>query len=269
MQRPKADNFTAISRTYNQVTGGATRDVGKFILSIAPKIDKSSHILDNACGTGIVSEEIRSIHKEAPIQAIDFSSGMIEVVRGLSEENNWESFDAKEMNGQELEFPDETFTHSISNFGIFMFPDSRKGLSEARRTLKTGGWIVVTSWSLVGWYQPLYAAFNRFKPNCNLFIPPKFPLWNTKQVAFNTLSEAGFKNVETLEYNTFAKQKNIETHVTLMTSSLKKQLMKDWPLTDISEFEAILRDEFEKVVEVDEEGNYAIKMNSLVSHGIK
>ena len=50
------------------------------------------------------------------------------------------------MSGQDLKFGDSTFDVSVTNFGIFFFPDPVAGASEIRRTLKEGGMAVVTCW---------------------------------------------------------------------------------------------------------------------------
>ena len=50
------------------------------------------------------------------------------------------------MSGQDLKFDDSTFDASVTNFGIFFFPDPVAGTREIRRTLKEGGMAVVTCW---------------------------------------------------------------------------------------------------------------------------
>jgi hypothetical protein len=49
--------FDKASEVYERMTGGCTREVAKFLLTLDPQVNSSSLILDNACGTGLVTEE--------------------------------------------------------------------------------------------------------------------------------------------------------------------------------------------------------------------
>jgi ubiquinone/menaquinone biosynthesis C-methylase UbiE len=49
---------------------------------------------------------------------------------------------------QKMEFGDETFTHALCTFGIFIIPN---GLAEMYRVTKPGGFVGVTSWVKFQW----------------------------------------------------------------------------------------------------------------------
>jgi ubiquinone/menaquinone biosynthesis C-methylase UbiE len=53
------------------------------------------------------------------------------------------------MDGQALEFGDNTFDFAYSIFGLMFFPDRLKGFREMHRTLRPGGRAAVTSWAPV------------------------------------------------------------------------------------------------------------------------
>jgi SAM-dependent methyltransferase len=50
------------------------------------------------------------------------------------------------MDGQALDLPDAGFDAVFSIFGVFMFPDWRKGLAEMARVTRPGGYGVVAVW---------------------------------------------------------------------------------------------------------------------------
>jgi len=50
------------------------------------------------------------------------------------------------MDGQALDLPDASFDAVFSFFGVFMFPDWRKGLAEMARVTRPGGFGVVAVW---------------------------------------------------------------------------------------------------------------------------
>eukprot|EP01117_Protostelium_nocturnum_P008682 TRINITY_DN3114_c0_g2_i1.p1 TRINITY_DN3114_c0_g2~~TRINITY_DN3114_c0_g2_i1.p1 ORF type:complete len:228 (-),score=75.61 TRINITY_DN3114_c0_g2_i1:41-724(-) len=105
-------------------------------------------LLDNACGSGIIAEEILKINPNVKIVCTDFSDGMVSMVKRKIEKNGWKNVEAEVQNAQDLKFPDNTFDVSVINFGI-MFSDEDPALSHIFRTLKPGGTAVVTTWSEV------------------------------------------------------------------------------------------------------------------------
>ena len=115
-------------------------------------------ILDNAYGPGIVTGEIR---KNLPpsnipqIHAVDFSPRMIDELRHKAEFEKWTHVNAAVMDAENLTFEDDKFSHSITNFGIFLFLDPVKAAAEIYRTLQPGDVAVVTSWSKLGWLDLL------------------------------------------------------------------------------------------------------------------
>src|SRR5688572_8729460 len=60
------------SSPYERMSGGCTRIVAaEMISSVSPPIDSSSYILDNACGPGIITEQVKLLHPDAKIMATD------------------------------------------------------------------------------------------------------------------------------------------------------------------------------------------------------
>jgi ubiquinone/menaquinone biosynthesis C-methylase UbiE len=86
-------------------------------------------------------------YPSAQIRCVDASPGMIDIMHAEIRSNGWAgNVSAAVMSGQDLRFGDSTFDASVTNFGIFFFPDPAAGVSEIRRTLKGGGMAVVTCW---------------------------------------------------------------------------------------------------------------------------
>ncbi|KAL0489526.1 demethylmenaquinone methyltransferase [Acrasis kona] len=264
------DTFTNLAKKYNKHTGGATREVGRFTVSIAPTLSTSSVVLDNACGTGIIAEEVMKICQGATVHAVDFSEGMVEVAKGVVSENNWSSVTVQKMDGHNLAFEDNTFTHSISNFGLFLFPDSVKGLQEAKRTLKPDGWIAVTSWFVVGWYPVAQTSLKRAK-DIHFEMPPLFSNWNTKEAASQQLLKAGFRNVQSEECKAYLRFQTIDEHVESISTFLPNMVpaLKSWSTEEQSAFKVVLKEELEKAVARDENNNYTLPMFAYVTHGVK
>jgi ubiquinone/menaquinone biosynthesis C-methylase UbiE len=109
-------------------------------------------ILDIGTGYGILPQTLLSNVECRQcidrIVGIDNSSEMIQKALLFKEKMNFSDLvEYKLMDGEDLKFPDETFDVVFSLMGINFFHNVVKGLSEAYRVLKKGGYIVICSWT--------------------------------------------------------------------------------------------------------------------------
>lgn len=175
--------FNLSAPTYESSTGGCTRELARYAISLLPDITADSHILDNACGNGIVGQELiyRAQHanQSVPrITSIDGSENMVGLAQDSlkklvsTESERKEKLAFGVMPGEKLGFADTMFTHSITNLGILFFSDGRVGVREIYRTLKPGGTAVVTTWGELGYIRTIQAAQKVCMPNAPLFRVP-------------------------------------------------------------------------------------------------
>ncbi|MCJ1354103.1 MAG: hypothetical protein MMC33_004090 [Icmadophila ericetorum] len=190
--------FKTRADTYEKRTGSATRAVMKHLVSVLPPPPTDAVVLDNACGTGFVTDELLKAFPDSnlKIHAVDVSEGMINIMKALVEQKGWEkNVEAKVMNGQQLEFPENTFDLSITNFGIFFFPGPAAGVKEIYRTLKPKGTAVVTCWKVIG----LVPIFYEVQKIVNPAKPIKLETlekWMDKETLVQTMGQGGFRLVE-------------------------------------------------------------------------
>ncbi|PXW78014.1 methyltransferase family protein [Blastomonas natatoria] len=100
----------------------------------------ASRVLDIAAGTGALA--LAAARTGAQVLATDFSPGMVARIAAKQVPN----IEAQVMDGQALDLPDASFDAVFSFFGVFMFPDWRKGLAEMARVTRPGGYGVVAVW---------------------------------------------------------------------------------------------------------------------------
>lgn len=94
-------------------------------------------MLDNVCGTAAVTDEVLKRFPSAMNYAVDSSLGMTDIAKSTIEGKGWTGrVETGVMDGQKLTFGEEMFDISVTNFGIFFFPDPESGAREVRRTLK-------------------------------------------------------------------------------------------------------------------------------------
>lgn len=105
---------------------------------------RGERVLDVAAGTG--GAALAMAAAGARVTAVDGSPGMIERIRRRAKAAHV-GVDARLMDGQALDCPDVAFDAALSVFGVILFPDAAKGLSEMRRVVRPGGRIAVVTWT--------------------------------------------------------------------------------------------------------------------------
>lgn len=104
------------------------------------ELTPESRVLDIAAGTGALA--LAAARTGARVLATDFSPGMVARIAAAALPN----VEAEVMDGQALALPDASFDAVFSIFGVIMFPDWRRGLSEMARVTRPGGRGVVATW---------------------------------------------------------------------------------------------------------------------------
>ncbi len=121
------------------------------LLRLSPPITESSYILDNACGSGIVTEEVKLQHSGARIMATDLSSEMINEVKQRIQAGSWNNVETETLDVRNLSsIQDNTFTHVFTNLGLPVPGDltsSFKVTAEIFRVLKPGGVALISTWA--------------------------------------------------------------------------------------------------------------------------
>ncbi|KAI1809374.1 S-adenosyl-L-methionine-dependent methyltransferase [Poronia punctata] len=146
---------------YEKLVGETSSRLAATALSKLPPstFEPTSHILDSACGPGVVSKLLLSpppdylsvpglpVKPPPQVTGIDISESMIEQYRTNKSALGWETADYYTQDSQDLSrFPDGVFDAIVMNLGIFALPDAHAGAREMHRVLKPGGHAVVTTW---------------------------------------------------------------------------------------------------------------------------
>jgi SAM-dependent methyltransferase len=128
--------------TYEQCLGTLSRQLAPRVVTAA-RLRPGQHVLDIACGTGIVSRVAAALVGPAGhVTATDVSAAMIDQAReNLGSLNNI-SFGLE--NAQALTFPDGSFDAVTCGLGIMFFPDPARAVTEFYRVLKGGGHAAVS-----------------------------------------------------------------------------------------------------------------------------
>ena len=133
------DHWDTAAQHYERTAHPFTTKYAEAALARVP-LAPGARVLDVAAGTGALA--LAAAKAGAQVLATDFSPGMVARIAAVDLPN----VDAKVMDGQALTLPDGDFDAVFSIFGVIMFPNWRKGLSEMARVARPGGYGVVATW---------------------------------------------------------------------------------------------------------------------------
>ncbi|MBE0613281.1 MAG: class I SAM-dependent methyltransferase [Burkholderiales bacterium] len=170
-------------------------------------------VLDVACGPGTLSLLIQREARE--VHAIDFAPGMLACFDREIARRGIANITTYRMDGQNLEFADDSFDWAFSIFGLMFFPDRQRGFREMLRTLRPGGRAAVTAWAPVSDSTAMQAMFGAM------------------QAAFPRRPEADSAKVLTLEDpGNFRREMQQAGFVDVSITPFDG----DWPVADVEVF---------------------------------
>lgn len=187
--------FASIIAVYEHRVGHSCRAVASHIPALLPPMPSTPVILDNACGTGAVTEEFLKVLPSARIHAADVTPPMVQAMQAIvaaKPELQKGVVEVEVMDGQALRYRNDFFDVSVMNFGIFFFPDPVVGVGEVYRTLKRGGTAVFTLWKEFGFKPVLWEVQRRVKPGDPLTELPLMEPWCDGTLLRQALREGGF-----------------------------------------------------------------------------
>lgn len=160
-------------------------------------------ILDVACGTGKLLENIIQNNPDGKNVGIDLSPAMLQKAEKRLNKLNQPNLELQEGNAMNLEFPDNYFDTLVNNYMVDLLPEDtfQKIADEFFRVLKPGGVLVMSTFSFgtKGIHKFWYWLAKRF---------PKL-LTGCRPVSFEPyLIRAGFQIKDKMEVsqNTFPSQ---------------------------------------------------------------
>lgn len=97
-------------------------------------------ILFVGIGTG---EDLRFIPEGISVTGIDITNEMLDIARRKARELGLKEAKIINMDGQNLDFEEDTFDYAVLNLILSVIPNANKALKEAYRVLKPGGKIAI------------------------------------------------------------------------------------------------------------------------------
>jgi SAM-dependent methyltransferase len=116
------------------------------------EIQEGSHVLDVACGTGVLARSaLARVGANGRVVGADPAPGMLAAAKEIEPAIDWLLCSA-----EALDVDDEMFDSVVSQFGMMFFEDRQKSAEEMFRALKPGGSLAIAVWRSVD-HNPAYA----------------------------------------------------------------------------------------------------------------
>jgi len=163
-------------------------------------LKESDHLLDIACGTGIVARTAKgSITNKIKITGCDMNEGMLKVAEEIDSEINW-----VKANAENLPFNDDSFEKISCQFGFMFFGNQVEALSEMERVKRKNGKIIIGIWDSIeaneGYFDLLQIIENIGGQNLGSILRSPFNLGDKNEIdKIIKLSKISNYKIETIK----------------------------------------------------------------------
>ncbi|KAJ5554933.1 hypothetical protein N7461_003403 [Penicillium sp. DV-2018c] len=132
--------------------------------------DQPLVILDNACGTGVVSSVLNikvneTAKKRWKLTCGDIAPAVLAYTEQRMQEEGWVNAETKVLDAQKPDLPSDSYTHIFSSFVYMALPESIRALDETVRMLQPGGTIAFSTWIEPGWVSVARRAIESMPGN--------------------------------------------------------------------------------------------------------
>lgn len=235
--------WDAVAPTYAQDVAQWTAYAEEALRLVPAKA--SDRVLDVACGPGTAT--FVAAARASRVDAVDFSSGMIDELRARAARDGVTNIEAAVMDAQSLAFPDATFDLAFCLFAFFFFPDRARAFQEMRRVLRPGGRAVVVTWGPIERRPVMKLVFEAVAEALpDLPRPAKGDLQQPAECV-REMTDAGFRDVEAHVFSASMHFARAEQYLETMLRSgapfavLKKKLGEEaWKAATARMLEALV-----------------------------
>jgi ubiquinone/menaquinone biosynthesis C-methylase UbiE len=164
-------------------------------------INKGDAVLDVACGTGVVTNEIQQkIGKSGYVVGVDTSSTAIKIAKKWNDKKS--NVDFVNTDAEKFNFS-KKFDIVTCQYALFFFPSAQKALKNMKNSLKKSGNIGISvhgSKESVPFFSSIIDSVTKYIPD---YVPPGSPdldRFGTKSALKKEVSKAGFSKITVKDY---------------------------------------------------------------------
>ncbi|KAF7513138.1 hypothetical protein GJ744_010534 [Endocarpon pusillum] len=162
--------------------------------------NSSSAVLDDGCGLGTVTAEVKKSFPDLSVLAIDSAAGMLEAVNRKAKKHDWKNVTTRLLDGGNLHgVSSNTITHAFACTYIDLAHNATACIKELQRVIAPGGILGMNTWA-----DPIHPSISTPWTKACQQVYPEFkaplvtsPKWSTADQIKDNLEKAGFKDVQT------------------------------------------------------------------------
>ena len=214
-------------KRWASVNKGPFQSTKKLVESV--NINNGDAVLDVACGTGVVTNEIqKKIGKSGYVVGVDTSTTAIKIAKkwnGEKDNVNFINTDAEKFSFS------KKFDIITCQYALFFFPNAQKALKNMKNSLKKSGNIGISvhgSNDKVPYFSSIIDSVTKYIPD---YIPPGSPdldRFGTKSALKKEVRKAGFSKIKVTEFIFHYSPGNFEdywkTYLKYIAKPLKEKL---------------------------------------------
>lgn len=170
------------------------RPAQNLLLDLA-SLQLGEHVLDVACGTGLVSfQALKKIGDQGRLVGTDISDKMVEISSSTAIFKKERRAQFEWMDAEDLQLENNSFDVALCSLGLMYMSNPKKALEEMHRVLKPGGRAVAAVWGprdKCGWSEIFEIVDQRVSSDiCPMF----FNLGNPHMLELH-FNAAGFRHI--------------------------------------------------------------------------
>ena len=172
MNTPLEHDYAPGCDLYDRFLGSALFE--PYAIDLASRVADLTEgsVLEMACGTGILTQQLRTRLKPAvALTATDINPGMLDYAQKKLKQ--LKRIDWRQADIANLTFSDASFDVVLCQFGLMFVPDRNRAFQEMRRVLVNGGMLAVSVWDRME-TNPWAAAVHETVVNVFPDNPPQF-----------------------------------------------------------------------------------------------
>ena len=197
MAEPNLSFSGSIPQLYDRYLGPVLFEPYAIDLARRVTAQGAGPVLEMACGTGIVTNQLRiQLSHDVKIVATDLSLPMLDYAR--SKLTALQNVEWKQADIAALPFPDASFSTVVCQFGLMFVPDKQAAFREARRVLSSGGVFAFSVWDKLT-TNPFAHIQNETLARLFPADPPQFVTpfsFSDHEVLRQLLTTHGFENIQ-------------------------------------------------------------------------
>jgi ubiquinone/menaquinone biosynthesis C-methylase UbiE len=159
-------------------------------------LTRGEHVLDVACGTGLVSfAAAEAVRPDGAVTGTDISDRMIEEAGKRAESRGLHNVRFERADAEEMDFPAGAFDAALCSLGLMYVPDPVAALRRMRGFLRPGGRAVAAVWgqrNRCGWAGIFPIVDARVRSE----VCPLFFQLGTGDTLRRAMEHSGFRDIE-------------------------------------------------------------------------